>query len=432
MTCKNLTQEAINQGFIKFLNDSPTAFQATSNLERELIEHGFKRLLEQDAWALTPGGKYYVVRNDSALIAFQLGRLPVVETGMRMIGAHTDSPALKVKPSPEVKCKDYLSIGVEPYGGMLLATWFDRELGLAGRVSCINQKGEQQNILLDIKRPLAVVPSVAIHLDSNANEGRTINKQKELPPLFMQLTKNEEENTLAAFLKKQSSEIKEVLDYDLYFYDLNPARLVGAKEDYIVGGRIDNLLSCYVGLKGFLEGNDQATNVLICNDHEECGSASAVGAAGQFVRTVLQRICGYGESFHRAIAKSMLISADNAHALHPNFPEKHEPNHAPLMNKGPVLKINANQRYATNSETAAYLLYLAGKKELPMQKFVARSDARCGSTIGPLSATVLGVKTLDIGVPTLGMHSIREMVGVKDCNYLYQLLREFFAHQLPV
>ena len=418
-------------GLIDYLKQSPTPFHAVDHIDDLLKEAGFIRLYESDLWDLKAGGSYYVIRNDSSLIAFTMGAAVATETGIRMVGAHTDSPCLKVKPQPEIIKNSYLQLGVEIYGSALLNPWFDRDLSLAGRISFLNTEEKIQHALVDFGYPLAVIPSLAIHLDKDVNKKRNINEQKHVVPIVMHINQDEVSSLrelLFEHLRKQDSEsnIVEVLDYELSFYDTQPPAVVGINQEFITGARLDNLLSCYVGLMSFLESGEDISCMLILNDHEEVGSMSAAGAQGTFLESVLKRIAGTTEDYSRIIDRSMMISCDNAHGVHPNYPEKSDENHGPILNQGPVIKYNANQRYATNSETSALFRYLGHKAEIPVQTFVVRSDMACGSTIGPLTAGKIGVKTLDIGVPTLAMHSIREMAGRFDSFYLYKVLREYF------
>ena len=420
---------AFNQDLIDFLAASPTPFHAVSQMALRLSNAGFTELSEADAWQLTAKGKYYVVRNGSAIIAFTtLGGCPV-ESGYRMVGAHTDSPCLRVKPTPELNRQGYFQLGVEVYGGALLNPWFDRDLSLAGRVSFKTSKGLIKSELINYKKPIAVIPSLAIHLDREANKNRSINPQKDIPPILLQAEKRNQDfrSMLLAQLQKEcpSADAVKVLDYELSFYDTQQPACVGLEEDFIASARLDNLLSCYIGLQAMLQCNDQNT-LLVCNDHEEVGSASTSGAQGPMLKSVLERVIGNPEQITRALDKSMMISADNAHGIHPNYADKHDANHGPQLNKGPVIKINNNQRYASNSETSSLFKHLAEEIEVPVQNFVVRSDMACGSTIGPIAASELGVKTLDVGVPTFAMHSIRELAGVKDGYWLYQVLAAFY------
>lgn len=428
-----LTQAKINKGMMDFIKRSPTAFQAVASMQEELVEDGYMELNEQNKWTLKKGGKYFVKRGESSIIAFKLTKGDRINSGFNIVGAHTDSPALKVKPIPEIKIKNYLQLGVEIYGGVILPTWFDRDLSLAGQISYLDKKGNLQTLLLDFKRSVGTIPSLAIHMDRSVNENRTVNKQLEMPPLLMQLSEADAGKTFVDILsnevKKQKldSQFDKILDYDMFFYDFQDPSFVGLNSDFIASSRLDNLLSCYIGLQSLLNSGSKQTNVLVCNDHEECGSDSRVGASGTFLKDVLERITGNGENFIRAIASSTLISSDNAHALHPNYTAKHDPTHGPLINGGPVIKINANQKYATNCQTSAMFMQLCQQADVPFQKFVARSDMPCGSTIGPITSTGLGIKTLDIGAPTFGMHSIRELVGASDPFYMYKVLSLFLS-----
>ena len=418
-----------------FLRDSPTPFHAVANLVALLQRNAFQRIDEGDTWALQTGGRYVVTRNDSSLLAFVLGDDDVAASGVHLAGAHTDSPCLKIKPNPETLRQGYFQLGVEVYGGALLAPWFDRDLSLAGRVSYLAQDGALASALIDFKKPVAIIPSLAIHLDREANSGRTINAQTQLPPVLM-LTGEHTEPDFRAMLREQlrrehGIDAREVLDYEICCYDTQPPALLGLADEFIASARIDNLLSCFVGVRALLGANGKRTAMMVCNDHEEVGSASTAGAQGTLLQTVLHRIAaGDGaqsyENYARMIDNSRLISCDNAHAIHPNFADKHDANHGPLLNKGPVIKINANQRYATNSETAAYFRQLCAAVAAPVQSFVVRSDMACGSTIGPIVATETGIDTVDVGVPQWAMHSIRETAGSRDCEYLYRILGQFF------
>ncbi len=426
-----------NQGMMSFIKRSPTPFHAVSNMVSDLLSAGFTALDESSEWDLKPQGRYFVTRNGSSLIAFTGGG---GDQGIRMVGGHTDSPCLKIKPTPEVKQKGFLQLGVEVYGGALLTPWFDRDLSIAGRVTFLNTEGRLGSGLIDFKRPIAVIPSLAIHLDREANKGRAINPQKELPVILTQLGENEDisfREILKSELRETypSLEIAKVLDYELCLYDVQPPSYLGLNNEFITSARLDNLLSCYIGLSSLLEtvkdvrANDlldQPSCMLVCSDHEEVGSQSAEGAQGTFLLNVLERLYPDSQQRGKAINASMMISADNAHGVHPNFSDKHDNNHGPLINEGPVIKVNANQRYATNSETSSIYRHLSDQLDLPYQSFVVRSDMACGSTIGPITASNVGVRTLDIGVPQFAMHSIREMIGSKDAFTLYKVLNQFY------
>ena len=420
---------APSQGLLDFLHNSPSPFHATQSMCVALQAAGYIALDERETWQLEAQGRYYVTRNDSSIIAFKLGQHDPAVHGIRMVGAHTDSPCLKVKPQPELTAHSYWQLGVEVYGGVLLSPWFDRDLSLAGRVTFKHEQ-QLQSCLIDFKQAIATIPSLAIHLNREANTGWAINAQTELPPILAQLQGEESQDfrsLLAEQLQREHGiQDAEVLDYELCFYDSQPAAVIGLQQDFIAGARLDNLLSCYAGLTALLNSDDQYSQVLVCTDHEEVGSNSACGADGPFLEQVLRRILISEDDFVRSVQHSLLISADNAHGIHPNYADKHDGKHGPLLNQGPVIKVNANQRYATNSETSSFFKLLCQQTKVPVQSFVTRSDMGCGSTIGPITAGQLGVQTIDIGVPTFAMHSIRELAGSKDLGYLVQVLQAFY------
>jgi aspartyl aminopeptidase len=423
-----------NTGLLEFLHSSPTPFHATKNIAGKLLEAGFIPLYEGDIWQLESGKRYLVTRNDSSIIAFVYGKSSLLDSGIRMLGAHTDSPCLKVKPRAELNRRGYFQLGVEVYGGALLAPWYDRDLSMAGRVTYRDQSDQIASALVDFERPVAVVSSLAIHLDREANNARSINAQKDIVPLLLQLPAEDAalpdfRGLLHAELLRQQPQlaIKQVLDYEISLYDTQPPAMIGLEQDFIASARLDNLLSCFMGLQALLEADDQVSSLLICTDHEEVGSASCCGAKGPMLQQFLERLLPDGETRVRVIERSMMISADNAHGIHPNFMDKHDENHGPLLNRGPVIKVNANQRYATTSETSAFFRLLCETADVPVQAFVARTDMGCGSTIGPVVASEVGVKTIDVGSPTFAMHSIRELAGASDGWYLYKATVEFFS-----
>lgn len=420
----------LNQGLIDFLRNSPTPFHATRSLAQRLEAAGYHRLDERDTWRSEGSGRFYITRNDSSIIAVKLGKRPLAESGIRMVGAHTDSPCLRVKPHPELHRQGFWQLGVEVYGGALLAPWFDRDLSLAGRVT-YRAAGKVESQLIDFQQPLAVIPNLAIHLNREANQGWAINAQNELPPILAQLAAGENRefrDLLAEQLSREHGITADaVLDFELSFYDTQAAAVVGLEGDFLCGARLDNLLSCYAGLQALLASSAQESCVLVCTDHEEVGSSSACGADGPMLEQVLRRLMPAGDAFVRTIQRSLLISADNAHGLHPNYPDKHDGNHGPLLNGGPVIKVNSNQRYATSSETAGFFRHLCLTEEVPVQTFVTRSDLGCGSTIGPITASRLGVRTVDIGLPTFAMHSIRETAGSHDLAHLVKVLTAFYG-----
>lgn len=425
--------DAFNQGLLDFLAASPTPFHVATNGLALLTEAGFQPLEEADAWEIAPGGRYVLTRNGAALLAFTAGSRPPAETGFHMVGAHTDSPGLRLKLRPRFVRHGAVQLGVEIYGGPLLHPWFDRDLSMAGRVTCRTGSGQIVSRLIDFRDPVAIIPSLAIHFDREANKGRAINAQDDLPPIVALAGDEEETPDFREILLRRlraeepDTEVAAVLDFEMCLYDAQPPNYVGLRREFIAGGRLDNLMSCYAGLQAMAEADPESPCLLILNDHEEVGSNTGGGAAGPFLHAVLNRLCPDPESLARTVARSQLISADDAHGVHPNHAGKSDPEHQPLLNGGPVIKVNASHRYASNSETAARFRALCQTAEVPVQEFVMRSDLACGSTIGPLTEARIGVATVDVGVPIWAMHSIRETGGSRDTHYLYRALRPFFG-----
>ena len=419
-----MTKEDFNEGLLGFLDASPTPFHATLNMSMMFENAGFTKLVEEEKWELEEGSKYYVTRNDSSVIAFTYPKAK----NYTMVGSHTDSPNLKLKPNPVIKEHGIVKFGVEPYGGLLLNPWFDRDLSLAGRLSYLDSKNVIQDTLIDVKKAIAIIPSLAIHLDDKANKDRTVNKQTDMCPV---LTTNDDFD-FDDFLKWQLSKIdildvKELYANELSFYDTSKASFVGLHDDFIASARLDNLLSCYVGMLSICSVEDDKPMLFIASDHEEVGSESTSGASGSFLENTLRRMFSDYDDYMQVIRTSVLISADNAHAVHPNYPSKHDKEHSPYINKGSVIKVNANQRYASNSKTISRFMNVASSLSEPIQQFVTRSDMGCGSTIGPITATRLGIDTLDVGLPTFAMHSIRELCGTEDAHSLYKIIVGFSA-----
>jgi len=427
-TCHLSSQSDFNQHLLDFLQASPTPFHATEQIADTLQQAGYTELDESESWLIEEQQGYFIRRNDSSIIAIWVADKA---QALRLIGAHTDSPCLKVKPQPDIKNKGYWQLGVEVYGGALLAPWFYRDLSLAGRVHA-RVNGAIESVMVNFEKAIATIPSLAIHLDREANNARTINPQTQLPPLLAIGGEGRDFNEL---LKDKVAEthpgVEHILDYELFFYDTQAPDVIGLSDEFIASARLDNLLSCYIGLEAMLDNpagvqSGQQNKMLVCTDHEEVGSASACGAQGPFLQQVLERIWPNNEERNRIIADSMLISADNAHGIHPNFADKHDQNHGPMLNAGPVIKINANQRYATNSLTSAVFRQLCLDTEVAYQSFVTRTDMGCGSTIGPITASEVGIDTIDIGVPTFGMHSIRELAGSQDAYQTAKVLSHFY------
>lgn len=424
--------ETFNQGLMRFLDDSPTPFHAVANLAVALREAGFDQIEEAAHWSIEPHGRYFVTRGESSLIAWSLGADAVTETGIQMVGSHTDSPGLKLKPNAAFTAHGYCQLGVEVYGAVLLNSWFDRDLSLAGRVTLRRRAGGLIHRLIDFERALAIIPSLAIHLDRDANEKRAINRQTHLPPIIcLEEGEFDLEQAIVERLRTDEPGIGEVeiAAFELSLYPTEKAALVGLRHEFIASARLDNLLSCYVGARALIDAPGNSNCLIVCSDHEEVGSGTALGARGTFLRSVIERLTETSEAYARTIARSTLVSTDNAHGVHPNFADRHDDRHGPLLNGGTAIKVNSNQAYASTSETAGIFKQACAAAGVPVQSFVSRADVSCGSTIGPLTATALGVKTVDVGVPTFAMHSIRELAGSEDAVSLYRALGCFFGHR---
>jgi len=415
------------QSLLEFIDRSPTPFHAVQEITSTLSNKGFIEIKETDAWRLKPNGRYFLTRNDSSLIAFVVGSKPE----FKIIGAHTDSPNLRLKPQAVYAKNGYLQLGVEVYGGVLLSTWTDRDLSLAGRVVLAGKKNPSTK-LVRFKQALLRIPQLAIHLNRNVNKkGLILNEQNHLPPIFSMQNKSAPDEVLKKMVARElKCKPVNIMGLDLSLYDTQPGALAGAEREFIFSGRLDNLASCHSAMHALTESTmkDPATRVIAFYDHEEVGSESAQGAGSPFLKDVLERIIlsEKREGFLRAMANSFFISADMAHAIHPNYSEMHDNQHMPIINGGPVIKSNAGQRYATDAMSSVWFESLCKKAGIPVQKFVVRSDLGCGSTIGPITAANLGVRTVDIGNPMLSMHSIREMAGANDHELLIRAFKEFF------
>jgi aspartyl aminopeptidase len=409
-----MTKNDFNDALLGFLDASPTPFHAVLNMSGMLENAGFIKLDEKESFDLHGGQSYYIIRADSSIIAFNY------YDGFEylLVGAHTDSPNLKIKPNAEIKKDGITQLGVETYGGVLLNPWFDRDLSIAGRVSYKAKDARLKSSIIDMQKAVAIIPSLAIHLDRDVNISKTVNEQNHLPPIVSTC----KDFSLKCELSKMIDDCQEVLSYDLSLYDTQKASYVGFGDEFIASARLDNLLSCYVALITIC--STQKPMMMICSDHEEVGSVSVGGAGGSFLESVIERMFLTAETKAKFARSSLLISTDNAHALHPNYADKHEPLHAPKLNQGVVVKVNSNQRYASSSETIARFLDAAASVNEPTQMFVTRSDMACGSTIGPMTAAKIGIDTIDVGVPTYAMHSVRETAGSDDAYNLYKILLE--------
>ena len=423
------------QDLIDYIYDSPTAFHAVAKAKEDLCKEGFLEVKEEEKWNLEKGGKYFVTKNDSALTAFVVGTGEIEEKGFKIIGAHTDSPSFRIKPAPEMVVDNtYIRLNTEVYGGPILNTWMDRPLGVAGRVTLRSENIlYPETRLVNINKPIMIIPNVAIHMNRDVNTGIELNKQKDTLPLLSMVSEELEKNNylMSAIAKELSVELTQIIDFDLFLYEYEKGSIIGLNNEFISSSRLDDLAMVHAGIRAIAKVSAaKATNVMVCFDNEEVGSSTKQGADSNMLVDILERITisldKNREDFLRAISKSFIISADNAHAVHPNSPEKHDPTNKPYMNKGPVIKINANQSYTTDSNSDAVYELVCEKAGVPVQKFVNRSDVRGGSTIGPISSTHLNIRSVDMGNPTLAMHSIRELGGVLDHTYVTKSFEEFY------
>lgn len=420
-----ITKTAAHE-LIDFIDASPSPWHAVASVEARLP--GYTRLDEGQRWELEAGGRYYVVRGAS-VVAFVLGSQPVAESGFRIIGAHTDSPGLRLKPKAASGSDGLVRLAVEVYGGPILATFTDRDLSLAGRIVLRNQETR----LVRFEQPLLRLPNLAIHMNREVNEqGLKINRQTELPLILAQLDGGEEEDLRRRLADAAQADVSDLLSFEMAVYDVQKGCLWGANEEFIADGQLDNLASCHAALTALLATElPTATCITALFDHEEVGSQSATGAGGSFVADVLARIGFHAElneeDRRRALAKSLFISADMAHAYHPNFPAAYEPGHKIMVNGGPVIKTNVNQRYSTSAASAARFMGFCETAGVPYQQYAHRGDLGCGSTIGPVVAAQLGVASVDVGSPMWAMHSARESAGVYDQAYMIAALTAALA-----
>ena len=409
---------------VSHLDSSPSPFHSVESARGRLEAAGFGAVSERDAWDSVPARG--VIARDGALIAWVLPADDRPDTAFRLVGAHTDSPGLRVKPHPDTDAAGWRQLGVEVYGGVLLNSWLDRDLGVAGRVLT----GDGSSHLVDVHRPVARVPQLAIHLDRGVNDnGLKLDAQQHVHPVWGSGTSTPGE--FAEWLADAAG-IDAPVWWELCLYDVQGAAVLGGDVSLLASGRLDNQVSCWAATTSLAASPAaEAVSMIVLNDHEEVGSASTTGASGPLLEHVLERLVtargGTRDDLLRALSISTCVSADNAHAVHPNYPERHEPSHRPLVNAGPAIKLNANQRYATSADTAVLFQQACTTASVPHQVFVSRNNVPCGSTIGPLTATRLGIATVDVGVPQLSMHSARELCGADDPTWLAAALTAYFA-----
>ncbi len=429
------TQQLLSEELISFINEGASPFHVVDTASKLLEDSGFSPLKLNEVWKIERGGKYYTTSNDSALFAFVIGNEEPEDVGFRIISAHSDSPAIKLKPEPEITVDDYfIKLNSEIYGGAVLMSWLDRPLSIAGRVSLKSSDPfRPNNRLINFKRPLAIIPGLAIHLNRLVNEGLALKPQKDLLPLLGVLPEGGSSKGLLnkIIADELGVEASSILDHDLILYEYNKGCIMGLNKEFISSPKLDNLAMVHAGLKAMLNSKQGVASQMLCIfDNEEVGSVSKQGAGSPVFRHIYQRILNSlgknKEEFFRSIYSSFMISADMAHSLHPNYPEKYDPVIYPHINKGPVIKFSANQKYTSDSDSGAVFEMLCKKAGVPYQKFVNHSDIPGGSTLGNISTEQLDIRSVDVGNAMLAMHSIRELAGVADHEYMIKVFKTFY------
>lgn len=426
-------EETFAAGLLQYLNDSPTAYHAVKNGAALLKACGFQELKETDSWSLQKGGKYFVIKNGSALVAIAVGKGDPAKEGFRIIGAHTDSPCLKIKPGAcSVTPDGYVKVNVEIYGGAILNTWFDRPLAMAGRL-IVRENGALQQKLIQIDKPVFLIPNLCIHFHRDVNEKGAYNKQTDLLPLLCMKEEGvEKEEYLFQLIREETgTEKADIADYELFLYEYQKGIFTGRNQEFISASRIDDLSMVYAGLTALTQAKaGEACQILAAFDNEEVGSTTAQGANSGLLRELLNRICKNlgltDEGYYQAVANSNSVSADLAHAVHPNYSDKHDAETRPVLGGGPVIKYSASQRYATTAMSAAYFMEACDRAGVPCQKFVNRNDIAGGSTIGPALSGLTTIPTVDMGAPILAMHSIREFGAVADMVNTERAFRAYY------
>ena len=417
------------EGLFRFIEKSPTPFHVIDNMKQELAEQGYKQLLEREEWKLEHGGKYYVIRNGSAMVAFRVPRGTF--GGFQIVASHSDAPCLKLKENPELWSEQaYVRLNVEKYGGMICSTWFDRPLSVAGRLLVKSEEGVTVK-LVQIDKDLLMLPSLAIHMNRDINTGYDYHAQKDMLPLYGMGTKGEKESFMDRIAREADVKKEDILGSDLYVYNRMPGCVWGSEDEFMSIGKLDDLECVYSSMTSFLSAEEHDRIPVHCvYDNEEVGSSTRQGAASTFLADTLERIQeafdGSASNYRRLISGSMMLSADNAHAVHPNYPEKACPSNRPLVNQGVVIKFSGNQRYTSDGVTAAVFRRICEKAGVPTQVFTNHSDIAGGSTLGNISALQVPVPCVDIGLPQLAMHSSYETAGVKDLEYMITAMKGFY------
>ena len=423
---------------IEFIDESPSTYHVVKNCSDILDENGFERIMPREKWEIKKGGKYFLKKSSSTIIAFTVGEDFDVKNGFKIFGAHTDSPCFRIKPNPEIITENVVRLNTEVYGGPILSTWFDRPLSIAGRVIV---KGEDsffpRTVKIKIDEPLLTIPNLAIHQNREVNNGVKIDKQNDVLPVISLINKNfEREGYLERIiLEKTGIKKEDIIDFDLYLYATEKGCLLGANEEFMSSPKIDNLASVYTGLIGLLEAeeNQDRINIFVAFDNEEIGSATKQGADSNYLLNTLERISlALGLSrgdFLQMLESSYILSADAAHAAHPAHLGKTDPTNRGKINEGISIKISAKQKYTSDGYSIAVIKQLIEGTEIQIQPFVNESNELGGSTIGPISSTHLDIDGVDLGVPMLAMHSVRELCGIFDVFYLKELAKEFFSKE---
>lgn len=441
-----------HEQMVEFLNSSWTCFHAIAECKRRLVADGYSEIDERSPWrgALVPGGKYYFTRNDSSIIAFAVGKKYVAGNGIVAIGAHSDSPCLKLKPKSKITSAGYQQLGLQTYGGGLWNSWFDRDLGLAGKVLLQGTDGTITARLCCINKAVCRIPTVAIHLARGTGTELKINVETDLPAVIASCVKAQLDGDkgdahhpilLKLVAENLQVDIDSIVDFELQLCDVQPSTIGGARDEFLISGRLDNLCSSFCGLQALIEStqatdaldNEESIRMLAVFDHEEIGSTSTSGARGTLMMDSVSRIAkAFGsvevdDVVERSAQRSYIISADMAHGIHPNQPGKHERNHGPMFHEGVVIKTNVNQRYATNSITSSMFKEFAKRGQGKIQEFVIKQDMGCGSTIGSILASGTGIRTVDVGCPQWSMHSAREVMGTEDVTHAVNIFRAAYT-----
>ena len=425
------------EDLMKFIDGSPSVYHAIKNTKEFLEKNGFKHLCRKETFELKPEGKYFVTNNGSALIAWQMPKCGTAEKGFRIVGSHSDSPTFRIKPNPEITVQNhFLKLNTEVYGGAIVSTWFDRPLSAAGRVVLRTKDLLNPEVkLIDFDKALLTIPNLAIHMNREINDGYSYNFQKDTLPLIAIINEKFQKDNFLVKLMAEELKVNEddILDFDLYLYDRQPGCFIGLNDEFFSVGRIDNLGMAYASIDALISSkSSDFVQVAAIFDNEEVGSRTAQGAGSPFLQDILQRIIiststkNPFEEMQKALGYSFLISADQAHGLHPNYPEKNDITNFPLMNKGPAIKLAASMSYTSDGISAGIFKDICMRAKIPFQNFVNRSDMRGGSTIGPISVSNLNIKSVDIGNPILAMHSVRELGGTEDQYYITRIFEEFY------